>query len=261
MFNLRYLQKRISFVELKRLPEPKWSVIFIPPGLGLRDNVGSGLVIIMDPPLSRSLIGKGPLLCVQNNIFNPYSIEKSLVKEVEVKEEIKLPLEELVTPEYVDGELVYETTTGLPNYKITKGSLDHGRKSKYLRKYENAIIENRCETGVIKYNELKNLSENLNDTIRLPGPVMSTSLVRFTPYLSEFLTTDVDRYEGMFNYCEELFKTRKVLEGINIKRGYVLTTDIFNEKEYPIVSAVAGELMSRFYWSSLNALEATKVYK
>jgi len=66
--------------------------------------------------------------------------------------------------------------------------------------------------------------------------------------LEKFLNyTTLDKFSILTNICEKLTSIKRDLENINLKRGYVISKNIFDSKEYPHISAIAEEFLTVNY--------------
>jgi len=83
----------------------------------------------------------------------------------------------------------------------------------------------------------------------------------FGPEEKSLVLHDLELVNNLNDLFNDLVKAKETLESINVERGYVKSTNIFDEKEYPIVHLWAKKFLTEEHWNTLDDLNKAKVYR
>jgi hypothetical protein len=134
---------------------------------------------------------------------------------------------------------------------------------KLSMEYKNTLLE--YINSIDYYTKRINLyQEKLNEIINgITSSSFENNLIMHNYNLPMFILKGLSFNKA--NDLHEIYKylcwVKLTLLNINLKRGYVLTTDIFDSNEYPIISSLMKQFISIENYNKLNNYEKVSCYK
>jgi len=173
------------------------------------------------------------------------------------------------------AEIVIETLT---SYEEKFFIVDHIATHFHLIKVVDHVVRN-CSTGRLFIREVSRTLKPVNfilkfdhdfrEFIMIDGEAEAKALIVRPSFdvinayavFAESFSFSKAKFKDLKILFEKLLNQKLLLESINMDRGFVLSDNIFNREEYPIIYEYAEQLLDKDLWNKSIAETKVKLYR